>query len=456
MMVTPSARAATIVVDTLADTQDSTDSTTSLREAILLANSTPAHDKIVFNIDNLAFGPPPHTIMVGIPPGIPLPLILYPTEIDGTSEPDYIVTGTISVVLDGTNALASNQAALLFEPGSDGSTVRGLGIQNFIADAIVFQTGDNTVELNAIEGNGGTGVVVSENKNAKIIGNLISGNGGNGIYISGVTSPLWGYCRISENAITANAKNGVLLSSGHNSVRDNTISANGDNGIQISGSFANENDIRGNFVGTDQNGLVLGNTNFGIVIGGSGNIIGGLGARHEGGSLGNVIAYNGKDGVRIASGRLNTIRGNSIHGNGWLGIDLAPAGVTQNDAGQDVDTGANDLQNYPELVFASPFGGSMVVRLKFHSNLATAFRIDFYTNQQKDPTGYGEGQTYHHTYTLTTPALPHTILADVTMPSAPMGYYITATATDQLGNTSEFSNAVQNGSRVRGNEPPNP
>ena len=456
MLVVSSAQAATIVVNTPADTEDPNDGLTSLREAIGFANSTSTHDTIVFDIDNVAFGPPPHTILVGIPSGNPLPMIEYPTELDGTSEPDFISSGAIAVVLDGTNAISSNQAALLFNPGSDSSAVRGLGIRNFIDDAILFQTEGNEVGLSAIEGNGGDGVVISEDRFTKIIGNVISGNGGHGIYVSGVTSVLWGYCRIGENVIIGNGDNGVMLSSGHNSVGDNVISSNGDNGIQISGPNANQNDVRGNFIGTNQNGAVLGNTNFGIVIAGSENIVGGVGAVREGKSQGNAIAHNGKDGVRILSGRYNTIRGNSIHSNAALGIDLAPAGITPNDTAQDVDTGANDLQNYPVLVFAHPSGGSMVVRLKFHSNLATTFRIDFYTNQQKDPSGQGEGQAYHHTYILTTLSLPHTILADVTLPPAPLGHYLTATATDPLGNTSEFSNAVPIGEDVRGNEPPKP
>ena len=42
---------------------------------------------------------------------------------------------------------------------------------------------------------------------------------------------------------------------------------------------------------------------------------------------GNVIAYNGGAGVFLEQGYGIPIRGNSIHDNAGLGIDLGPAGV---------------------------------------------------------------------------------------------------------------------------------
>ena len=61
---------------------------------------------------------------------------------------------------------------------------------------------------------------------------------------------------------------------------------------------------------------------------------------------GNTIAYSDAVGVAVYSGTGRTIRGNSIFGNGGLGIDLLNDGVTPNDLG-DPDIGPNNLQNFP-------------------------------------------------------------------------------------------------------------
>jgi hypothetical protein len=64
----------------------------------------------------------------------------------------------------------------------------------------------------------------------------------------------------------------------------------------------------------------------------------------------NTIADNTQRGVWInaSAGAGNSVRHNSIHGNGSLGIALATVGVLPNDAG-DPDTGANNRQNTPEI-----------------------------------------------------------------------------------------------------------
>ena len=65
---------------------------------------------------------------------------------------------------------------------------------------------------------------------------------------------------------------------------------------------------------------------------------------------GNLVAYNGGFGVNVEEGVHNTVRGNSIHDNGSLGINLYTGGSLPkaNDAG-DVDNGSNNLQNFPIL-----------------------------------------------------------------------------------------------------------
>jgi CSLREA domain-containing protein len=406
ILLVPVAQAA-IVVNTNADTEDPNDGLTSLREAIVAANQTPAADVIEFNIDNAVFGSPPHTIMVGNPTGFPLPLIEYPTIFDGTSEPDYILTGSIAVVIDGANVIFSNtyKRGLQFDVPTGGSAVRGLAIQNFPEYGIGLYSNGNTIEQNAIETNGG-GVVISDQENNDILNNVISGNHAEGILISGFGATN-GHNNVKDNTIMGNTTNGISVSAPFNEIRDNVISGNGGNGILIYGVWAHGNVIRGNFIGTDKNGAAMGNGAHGITIGTDGTHVGGFDFRRGSSRnfAANVIANNGLDGVQV-SGVDNTIRGNSIYSNADLGIDLAPAGPTPNDP-QDPDGGANDLQNCPMLAFAETAGTATRCSSGLLRRVEQHVQDRFYANQLKDPSGFGEGETYLHTHTVTTLSLPH-------------------------------------------------
>ena len=70
-----------------------------------------------------------------------------------------------------------------------------------------------------------------------------------------------------------------------------------------------------------------------------------------------MIAFNNGPGIVVASGADNAVTRNSIFGNTGLGIDLGPTGPTPNDPG-DIDSGANDLLNFPVLTSATPNGGT--------------------------------------------------------------------------------------------------
>jgi hypothetical protein len=136
----------------------------------------------------------------------------------------------------------------------------------------------------------------------------------------------------------------------------------------------------------------------------------------------------------------NTLRGNSIHSNGGLGIDLDEDGVTPNDAG-DADGGANRSQNFPVLsgVLA---GASTAVTGSLHSRADTSFTLDFYASAEADPSGFGEGQRYLGSAVVTTDT-DGNALFEVTLEAGTVpGESLTATATDPSGNTSEFSLAA--------------
>src|SRR5205085_2571375 len=74
-------------------------------------------------------------------------------------------------------------------------------------------------------------------------------------------------------------------------------------------------------------------------------------------------------------------------------------------------------------------------------SLATGpFTIEFFESDAKDPTGYGQGQTLLTRAIITTSA-GHAGFIESVAP-VPVGKFITATATDAAGNTSEFSAAI--------------
>ena len=87
----------------------------------------------------------------------------------------------------------------------------------------------------------------------------------------------------------------------------------------------------------------LPNGGHGVFLDGTGTTVGGTRPAPT-----TSIANNGLAGVRVNSGTGHAVLRNSIFGNGGLGIDVGTGGVTPNDAG-DVDSGANNLQNFPLL-----------------------------------------------------------------------------------------------------------
>ena len=243
-----------------------------------------------------------------------------------------------------------------------------------------------------------------------------------------------------QAGITVFDNNAVI--GGTESGAGNLISGN-DVGIQL-GGFSNPPTgtvIQGNILGLNAAGTApLPNTHYGIRISGDNNTIGGI----QNGA-GNKIAFSGLTGIEVSLGTGNSIRGNSIFSNGELGIDLGfNFDVTTNDAG-DVDTGPNNLQNFPVLTSVSSNGGNTTIQGTLNSTANTTFQIDFYSNAAVDPSGNGEGALFFNTTQVTTDAAGNATIT-VTFPMAlPAGRVITSTATSPTGNTSEFSAADATG-----------
>lgn len=311
-----------------------------------------------------------------------------------------------------------------------GNAVAGVGVTNAAGNRIGPGNviGDNRDSAIYLQSAGATGNLIVGN----LIGTDATGTLARANYVDGIS----GY------ESPSNTVGGVTEAA------RNVISGNNTSGIYLIGAGTKGWVIQGNFIGTAADGCnPLGNLLHNIEIrdGSSGHIIGG--GQPE---AANRIAYarsSGYDGVRVRDGSTNNcLAGNAMFSNGGtaasgLGIDLGADGVTPNDA-CDPDGGANQLQNFPVLTNAFASAVATTVRGWFNSIAGRTYTIHFYANATNEPSGYGEGAIYLGETTVRTAANCTTNFA-VTLPvGTPPGYWLTATATDPVGNTSEFSQAV--------------
>jgi hypothetical protein len=441
----------------------------SLRQAIIDAQAPPfrAHT-ISFSIPGVA----PFTIT----PASPLPNIRGSVSIDGTTQPGF--AGTPIVELDGTNAGAFASGLTFYNARE--STVRGLVINRFAHDGIGVESSSFTtiqgnyigtdVSGNEQRGNKQSAIDMGESSYNLVGGttpaarNVLSGNTRSGIGIRGVGSL---YNVVQGNFIGTNAAgtaaipNGIGVSTfdssrtiigGTEGGAGNIISGNSETGIRI-GLHSLLNDVWGNRIGTNVNGVSAVPNGDGVTIDlgslgvyGSGQPV--LGLNHVGGAShgeANLIAFNRGNGIRVVSGPGNRLRGNSLHSNGSLGIDIADNGITPNDA-QDTDGGSNGSQNHPVLTRADIVAGETVVQGSFNSTPSRVFTLDFYSSAACDASARGEGEIYVGSgAVMTEPYGP--VPWNVRLATLVAGKVITATATDGHGNTSEFSNCVTVGAR---------
>jgi len=288
-------------------------------------------------------------------------------------------------------------------------------------NVIVGGTGETTDDGVDIQGSAAAANTVAGN----YIGTDINGTGDFGAGGDGV--------RISASADN-NPIGGSTATPG--TPPGNVISGNDGDGVEISGSATAANLVQGNLIGLQANGTTaLSNGGSGVLISTSGTAPSTVGGVSSG--LGNIIAFNGGDGVYVSTGVNNIIRRNSIHSNTGLGIDLGADGVTPNDT-DDPDTGANLLQNFPVITNAQQ--GSTTISGTLNSTPSTTFTIEFFSNTTADPTAHGEGQTFLDSITVTTDSGGDVAFSHTAATTVPLGHVITATATDPNGNTSEFSN----------------
>src|SRR5262249_7916101 len=137
------------------------------------------------------------------------------------------------------------------------------------------------------------------------------------------------------------------------------------------------------------------------------------------------------------AGTGNEVRLNSIFSDAGLGIDLGGDGVTLNNSVP--HTGPNDHENFPMVTAATTADGVTTVTGTLNSTPDTTFAIDFYTLSSLNASGYGEGRYLLGSTSLMTDGTGNASF-DLQF-ATPDGQFVTATATDPSGNTSEFSKA---------------
>jgi CSLREA domain-containing protein len=259
---------------------------------------------------------------------------------------------------------------------SAGNTVRGLVIQRFNDGIYVSDASDNRIEGNFI----GTDVH----------GSADAGNRCHGVSISGVQDG-------------PGSTNNVL--GGSSPQARNLIAGNDCVGVGI-GSVGN-NKVLGNYIGTNASGTsALPNNGDGVYVFNvsNNNMIGGQATDEA-----NLIAFNGMHGVEIHGSygaARNTITHNRIHSNGGKGIALL--------------SGGNGGLAAPVITTAST--------TQVSGTACANCRVEIFSDAADEGAIY-EGMTAANAAGNWT----------FSKPGGLSGPYLTATATDGAGNTSEFS-----------------
>jgi CSLREA domain-containing protein len=492
-LVSSAALAVTIVVTSAADAVTGCASTgtgeCTLRDAITFSNANPSppnsSNLIQFNI--------PGSGVQTINLLSPLPSINTATIIDGYSQPgaspNTLAVGDDAVLLIwvlGSPDTLHNFSVLTITGGT-GSVIQGLVIgcgsgdldRGFPEGIFMFSC------CNRIAGNFlgvdptgtssvGGGVVAFSNSN--LIGGVAPADRNvichtaleRDIDIHGDRNAVEGNfigTDASGTVALSGASDGIDIDGSFNRIggsaaRGNLISGHILDGVLISSGTGNT--VSGNLIGTDASGVApLGNDNGVTIYDGSQNVVGSSLSPPDPLFLsGNRIAFNRENGVLIggfgATPLQNSILSNSIFSNGQLGINLTAVdidfshpngdGVTLNDP-CDIDTGPNNLQNYPVLASATVLKPNKPrskaetdIQGTLNSAPNTTYRIQLFASSSCDPSGYGEGETFlTDVFVTTDDSCNASFSASVPVADAPRGYFITATATDPAGNTSEFS-----------------
>lgn len=458
--------AAVITVNGTTDTI-AVDGTCTLREAITAANTnavagdcpagTAGLDEIRFSIG----GGGSHFIAHSTP----LPDIVEPVYINGTTQPGF--SGTPLIEVDG--AFFASTPLFTLQPTAGGSTIRGLVLRNFDDAIVEIRSSGNLIAGNYFGTNGattiadvllGAGVMIVGTAGAPASNNIIGGatvadrnifiaSPGGGVFITAFGGGVADSNQILGNYFGWNAAktatvgvfNDAISVGGSNTIiRNNAIGSAFQSGIAVglaTGTIVQSNEV----------GVQAAPVRFGIAVGTSTNST--IGAATSGGPGGNTITHIGAaipDSAAVLVGGTGT--GNRISGNTimpyntaapGMGIDLYPVYGYNADDACDADTGANTLLNRPVLTSAVDTGATVLVDGSLNTAAGT-YTIEFYGN----PPNSGDQGVQYVGFT--------TVVVDGTCsgafstalafdPPAP-GWTITATNIDAANNTSEMSAAA--------------
>jgi RTX calcium-binding nonapeptide repeat (4 copies) len=383
--------------------------------------------------------------------------------IGNVNQPSYAGLG-VNIVdandnfVGGTTAGAGNLIA---------SAGDGIAIQNINASASGNLVQGNYIGPNADgsslpSGLGSVGIVLTGNVSANVIGgttaaarNVISGWHDLQVWFAYVAAP--GGNMVEGNYIGTNAAGNAALVPSPNNGQDIGIWASASMNSAISGNLLSGLNgalvlvaspgcrVQGNLIGTDAAGSLAIPNNFGINVGSNNDLIGGTTP-----GAGNIIAFSNGPGIWVLGGTGASIEGNSIYGNSGLGIILGtdsngdPLSVPlANDSLGHI--GPNNFENYPMLNSATSSDTSTSVSGTFSeaAEPSTTITLDFYANASGSSTTYGQGQTYLGSRTVITDNTGNVSFSAALAVGNLANQWISATATDQNGNTSEFSLDIQ-------------
>ncbi|MGZ4966939.1 MAG: M12 family metallopeptidase [Chthoniobacterales bacterium] len=437
----------------------------SLRAAIFYAFDH-ANTTITFNIPTNDSG---HTGNIYLLQ--PTDTMLTPapgTIIDGTTQPNGNQNGP-SIVLDGGMGPQPQYLEPAFYLNGANVTLRGLAIRNSPASGIQLD-GPNSAG-NVIKGcwlgldasgtsaapNTYAQISLTNGANGNTIGgltsssrNVISGGNAEGIYISDPTTTgntvLGNYIGLDSTGTVAlgNRYSGVNITNGaHDNVVGGTgsgarnfICANGFDGVSVNGTATNNNIVQGNTVGLNVFGNPVPNVFREVTMAdtASGNLVGGAAT-----GAANIISGNADEGIVVfGDATHNTFQRNLVFNNHFVGIRLWT-----------FDPGTpNDLQAAPTLNSAtlginnSTLNGATTCNGSLTSSANTTFRIELFANAGADPSGSVEGQFFVGDANVTTNGAGTADFSFQVQTAIPVGYAISATATNPAGSTSEFSQDV--------------
>ena len=489
--------ASTFTVNSTADLGDTgaadglcvtSDGQCTLRAAIQQANATPDADTVAF-----AIGAGPQRIGIASP----LPAITAPLVVDGWTQPGFSGVPLIEIAGslfsgDGVRITGGNstlRGLVINGFGGDGVLLQTLG-NNVVEGCYIGTSADGTQadrnlgsgiriesyanrvggltipQRNVISGNGGLGIeggilIYGESAFGNVVqGNFIGldaaglnpiANLGRGVAVHFASYNLIGGSEPGAgNLIAGNRATGIRImsSSTGNIVWRNWIGINKLGQIRYGlypepGTLSNARGVQirgdGNYV---LDNFIAGNTHDGVLFyDGTDKDLIPLGYPRNNLIQGNYIIQNGFSGIGVYVGEFNRFAKNRILGNGHLGINLANRTlefVTPNDAG-DADEGTNGLQNFPVLSAATVANGQTTVQGTLNTAPNGSYTIEVSAGPACGPLGHGQG-TYPLIETVAISDGAGAAAFSVVLPYAiPAGWVMTATATDPLGSTSEYS-----------------